>query len=679
MSKSPLLSIRRTIPVLIVAPLLLTVVFAGLLSYLNSRRSVEDLAEKISDKAALGIKEYLTSQLATPQIQIQGHASQLATLEDDPDFEQLQQYLWQLFKKESIDTKDAYTFFATASGAFIGLRAEGKDYELRFVEEGESFRSSYRVDDQGQPTEELPKKRTDYLPRQRAWYKTGQSLPPHQSAWSDVYVFTRGGLGLTAVQPVYSQGEFLGVFGVDVSLAAIQQFLQDIEISNGAEIFVIERNGNLIATSTEDRLYHKVGDNDEQLNVLDIDNPRLQAIAAELFALYDQDWNQVDETLYLPKRIEGQNEFVTISPFQDGYGLDWLVVVTIPESDFRGTILRNTQSTAIVGSIIALIGSFVGLMVARWIIRPIDNLNNAAKAIEDQRFQPMTLDQTAQRQDELGQLATVFQRMGTVISANQASLEEQKEVLEAQVAQAKRQQQGNRKYSLEDVRSLLTRSRHLRQQSPVHRSQRTNPTLVKSSSPLSPQLTNGHSDAGGAGVPVEATVEELMYQVSYFAHFTPSDVQQLLAVGQVIEFPAQTLIFAEDEPGDSFYIILAGAVDIAVERLQKFLTHIEAGGFFGELSLLLGLPRTATVRTTEPTTVFCLDHDNLRTLIDQDPRFAERIALAVNAHQEELTTRQVLLSKQGLINDPEQIQHNPLVWIRQRIHQLFGGPPPLDS
>lgn len=653
MSKPPFLSIRRTIPVLIVAPLLLTVVLSSLLSYFNSRHSVKKSAERISEKAALGIQERLTSQLATPQIQIQSHAAELTAVEGELEFAELQDYLWQLFKQASIDKDDAYTYFATEQGQFIGLWAKDNVYEWRFVEKGGTVRRSYNVDAQGQPTDEILAKETAYVPQQRAWYQAGQKAEPNQSAWSEVYVFTGGGLGLSAVQPVFRNDEFLGVFGVDVRLTKIQKFLKELDISKNAEIFVIERDGKLIATSTDDRLYREVDGKDKRIDISEIENSRLRAIAQELHA-YKQDWQKVTELDYVPKYIDGQNEFVTIAPFRDDYGLDWLVVVALPESDFRKEIRRNAQATVGMGTVLAIIGTGIGLMVARWVVRPIDNLNNAARAIEDQRFQPMVLDQTTQRPDELGELATVFQRMGTVISANQASLEEQKEVLEAQVAQAKRQQQGSRKYTLAGVQGLLQRSQQLRS-----------------------RTTAAMSAAANPDAPIEVTVEELLYQVSYFAHLNPQDIQQLLAMGRLAEYATHDLIFAEDAPGDSFYIIVAGAVDITVEKLNKFLTHLEAGSFFGELSLLLGLPRTATVHTTEPTTVFCLDQDHLRQLIARDPTFADRIATEISAHREELASRQALLLEQGIITHPEQVHQNPLGWIRQRLQNLFGSETPV--
>ncbi|MEM8638264.1 MAG: cyclic nucleotide-binding domain-containing protein [Cyanobacteria bacterium P01_G01_bin.54] len=663
------LSIRRTMPVLVVAPLLFTILLTSCFAYFNSRHAVRELAARLSEKSSLAIRQRLRSQLSAPHVQLRAKSADFAVGANPRNLERLSSYFWDLLQQErAIATAagtsevagvlgDTFIFFANNAGEFIGIQAQEEQYTLKVLtKETQPFREAYSLNAQGQPETEVIET-VEYYPNQRAWYKVGKTLKAQQSSWSPVYIFASGIVGLTAVQPAYDRGEFLGVLGIDISLAEIQTFLQALEISEGAQIFVVERQtGTLIATSNEDDvLFEEAEGQRSPVNVLDLKNDYVQPIAAHLFEYYEEDWQNVDQEHYFTERINGSTAYVTIAPFQDGYGLDWLVVVSLPESDFSEVILASTKATVIVGGVIAIIGTVLGLLVARWIVRPIDDLNNAAEAIEAQRFQPVVLDATTQRLDELGQLARVFQRMGTVISANQSSLEEQKQALEVEVAQAKRQQQKNRKFTLENVQELLGRSRLVRQRA----SRFTTPTK-----------------ANASAEPTKLSVEDLLYQVSYFAHLERVDIQDLLAMGRVVQLPEQTLIFAEDEPGDSFYIILAGAVDITVERLQKFLTHLAAGGFFGELSLLLGLPRTATVRTTEPTTVFCLEQEHLQILFDRDPSFAERVAQAVSAHQEELTARQALLMEQGLIENPEQLQRNPLGWVRQRLQQLFGQATP---
>lgn len=55
------------------------------------------------------------------------------------------------------------------------------------------------------------------------------------------------------------------------------------------------------------------------------------------------------------------------------------------------------------------------------------------------------------------------------------------------------------------------------------------------------------------------------------------------------------------------FIILTGSVEIYAETLSKRIAVRKPGDFLGELSLLLGIPRTATIRALEPTALFVVD------------------------------------------------------------------------
>lgn len=652
----PGLSIRRTIPLLIVTPLLVTVFLAGLLSYFNSRRAVETLAMKINEKATLAIQEYLLNLLTSPVTQVQTHAAQFTRSAELEDFARLEEFFWNLMQQSQVPTN---VYFANPRGHFFGLEKTPNDGIFLKIRDDETapMRLIYELDEAGR-RQDLFRSQA-YDPRDRDWYQKGAQLPRNTTAWSDVYVFaTAGNLGLTAIQPAYDGTQFLGVMGVDIALNTLQDFLRDLELSDGAEVFIMERDGTLIATTTPDQpLYTETETGEtERINILNVESPKLQAIAQKLHEFYGESWQNVAQKEQFTKRVEGTQQFVGVMPLQDGYGIDWVVVVTIPETDFQSIIFRNTQSTLIIGSIIAIAGSVVGLLVARWIVEPIDRLNTAAIAIESQKFQPMILDRTTQRADELGQLATVFQRMGVVISANQASLEEQKTMLEAQVAQAQRQQSAKAGYTLDRIQDLLARSRNLRQEE----------------SPVLPTHSLGNGRKGS----YEISVAELLRHVPYFETLPPADIDHLLAVGEQRLIPAGVTIFTEGAAGETFYIVLSGRVNIRVDALDKFLAQVQAGGFFGELSLLLGLPRTATARTLEPTQVFVLDQTGLRYLMQRDAEFADRIADAIHHHQAELESREDWLREHGLLRAGEDLTQNPLQWIRQRLQALFGLAPP---
>jgi CRP-like cAMP-binding protein len=112
-------------------------------------------------------------------------------------------------------------------------------------------------------------------------------------------------------------------------------------------------------------------------------------------------------------------------------------------------------------------------------------------------------------------------------------------------------------------------------------------------------------------------------------------------------------------------------VEVFVEKLNKVLTTLNAGQFFGELSLMLGIPRTATVRALEDTLLFVINNKSFEQLLHEQPELAEVIVQELSKHQEELAERQQQLRELGLV-DAEEDDNNIVVWVRKRIKNLFS-------
>lgn len=171
--------------------------------------------------------------------------------------------------------------------------------------------------------------------------------------------------------------------------------------------------------------------------------------------------------------------------------------------------------------------------------------------------------------------------------------------------------------------------------------------------------------------PKPLAIRDLLRQVTYFENFTDLEVRQLIEIGYRKRLKASEILFNEGEVGDAFYIILTGSVEVFVEKIHKYLTTLEAGKFFGELALLLGIPRTATVRAIEDTMLFVINKKSFEKLLKEQPELSEVIIKEFGKHQEELVQRQQELRKLGLVNQQED-DKNPLVWVRKRLHNLFG-------
>jgi len=171
--------------------------------------------------------------------------------------------------------------------------------------------------------------------------------------------------------------------------------------------------------------------------------------------------------------------------------------------------------------------------------------------------------------------------------------------------------------------------------------------------------------------PKPLAIRDLLRQVTYFENFTDLEVRQLIEVGYRKRLRASDILFREGEPGNAFYIILTGSVEVFVEKIHKYLTTLEAGKFFGELSLLLGIPRTATVRAIEETMLFVVNKKGFEKLLQEQPELSEVIIQELAKHKEELAHRQQELRKLGLV-DQEEDDKNPVIWVRKRLNNLFG-------
>ena len=86
--------------------------------------------------------------------------------------------------------------------------------------------------------------------------------------------------------------------------------------------------------------------------------------------------------------------------------------------------------------------------------------------------------------------------------------------------------------------------------------------------------------------------------IPMFAKLEPRSLEAVATLAKLIAVPADTVLLREGEPAESFYVIVHGTVQI--ERHGTFVRSIMDGGFIGEVALIEGSGRTATVVCTTP-------------------------------------------------------------------------------
>ncbi len=168
----------------------------------------------------------------------------------------------------------------------------------------------------------------------------------------------------------------------------------------------------------------------------------------------------------------------------------------------------------------------------------------------------------------------------------------------------------------------------------------------------------------GSKSPKTRTLRELLRRVTYFEQCTDLELRQLIEYGYRQLFPTEQIVCQENDLGDSFYIILSGSVEVISQKTGQYIATLHEGEFFGEISLLLGTPRTATVKTSGDTILFVVERHDLQKLLVEQPNLADQIAL-------KLSERQQALRDLGLLDD-DSLEQTPFLKIRKRIQVLFG-------
>jgi small-conductance mechanosensitive channel/CRP-like cAMP-binding protein len=131
--------------------------------------------------------------------------------------------------------------------------------------------------------------------------------------------------------------------------------------------------------------------------------------------------------------------------------------------------------------------------------------------------------------------------------------------------------------------------------------------------------------------------DEALSEVDLFSRLT-SDQRSEMAAGTVMRlFGDGEAIVRQGAPGESMFIVWSGTAAVVLEPDRRQVAAIEKGGYFGEMSLLTGEPRTASVIARGDTTVLELNADLFRRLGAADPKTVEEIGLAAMRRRAELT------------------------------------------
>jgi CRP-like cAMP-binding protein len=117
--------------------------------------------------------------------------------------------------------------------------------------------------------------------------------------------------------------------------------------------------------------------------------------------------------------------------------------------------------------------------------------------------------------------------------------------------------------------------------------------------------------------------EEFLARVPIFAKCTAEEVKAISGVAQEGYFQPGQIIVTQGTPGQAFYLILSGRVEILRDGVS--LGAFGPGDFFGEMSLLDQAPRSATIRALDHTSCLMLSSWDFKTLLEKHPSIAIKL------------------------------------------------------
>ncbi len=404
----------------------------GYLSYKNGQNAVNNLTSQLLHRTNDLVTEHLNAFASSAQqmSQVNAHAAKIE-LYDPQDTKLAGTYLWkqvQVFNISSVG-------YALESGLYIAANRWTKNEvvidEISARTKGKNY--TYATDRDGNRTK-IIEVYQNYKPLQESWYV--DTVKAGKPIWSPIYNWDQAPHFIAASfnQPMLDQkGKSIGVIGVDLLLSQISDFLRQIKPSKSGQVLVIEHNGLLVASSTPGNPFKLIGGVAKRENILNSSNRLIQSTAIFLKKKHGN-FNAINHSQQLKFNLDGAQQFLEVTPWKDDFGLDWLVIVVVPESDFMAQIDANNQTTLLLCLAALVIAILIGLLTARWIAQPILRLNVAAKGLARGEWnQALALNRT----DEVGELATSFNQMAQQLSESFETLEHRVAERTAELAQAK--------------------------------------------------------------------------------------------------------------------------------------------------------------------------------------------------------------------------------------------------
>jgi len=408
-------TLRRNILTTFVSLLIITVLSITVPMYYRSSRSMLELSDDLIKQVSQAVIEKTVNYM-NPALSLVKMSSRFIQMEFvlSPD---------ELFEASLIDVMNTYPHlfifeFGDENGNFImQMRMPDGTISTKVIDRTSSPPIvTWKFEDiSGGVVRTVTSTDEKYDPRVEPWYVKAKKNK--ELSWTDVYLlFSDKKPGITASYPIIDgSGKFIGVAGLEIELAVLSKFLKSLKVRKNGIAFIVDKKNQLIAYPDIQQTVVREGDTFRPARVDELKSDWIR----ESFRLRKQDDMQGSRDKFYSE-VNGINYITSFTSFPESFGMDWEIVLIIPEDDFIGSIKKANWQAVLISLCFLTIAIILVWVLARGISRPIVNLTEEIKNIKDFPLALSSEDETA----EVADLKDAFNQMGDQLKEYMENLKE---------------------------------------------------------------------------------------------------------------------------------------------------------------------------------------------------------------------------------------------------------------
>ena len=364
----------------------------GTIAYLNGHRSVQLLARQLGASIADQVDLQLDGVLEAPRLINRLNEQAISSGQLDPEnFAALERLFFEQISLFPV----GYINYGNEAGDYLGIQRLD-DGHLLVNEMRQRLAPNrqlvYPITAAGRARRPLRVIEPIGTAREEPWYS--ETVKAGRPIWSSIYQWDDNPrvLSVSFNQPVVDpgSGRLRGVLGVDVILTQLSTFLQRLWGQQPGMVLILEHDGRLVASSRPAMvLKSSAGGPPQRVRIDQSDDPLVRRLGGLLFSRNDDGslrlqggWGRNGRE-QLEFSESNRSVFVETMGWSDNLGLDWLVLVVIPQEGLQGIEAQGTRLALVLCVLALLVAIVITQRLNRWILRPLEQLTATSRHITE--------------------------------------------------------------------------------------------------------------------------------------------------------------------------------------------------------------------------------------------------------------------------------------------------------